>query len=1038
MILSEIMLNSRKSLCNHLIFYCTNKMYRSHLRKFYNYQTLYRCYKGKSKINAQSDTFYNFNIDKNNLREVNNSTQKQEGQDANVLNFNDFAINKTSLEKVHPHPKKDLDLIYGAIYTEFNKLCISYTYSVIKENINKMKCTINVTWPYEASFCNIASSKKKAVNNAALMCLDWLYMNKKVKDLKPILYDYKSKNSFYKSQQSVNINLSPEFTSKIQSLIDTFNNEVKSIITIPCATELNEENLKKELGDNLSLDDDFTKVSSSHSVRNVKIRRYEDIDLPIINYKEKILNTLENNQVLIIKGDTGCGKSTQVPQFILDEYIKQNKTHECNIVVSEPRRISAISLTERVAFERDERIGNRIGYHVRFDNKMPKTSGSILYCTTGILLQKLKHNPTLKGVSHIIIDEAHERSLQTDMLLMLFKDMLERNPHVKLIVMSASMNTDIFQQYFSATVIDVPGKLCHVKMHFLDDIDFLNKNSSNQNTPMEIEIPFNNIVHLIQWIIKNKPSGAILCFLPGWREIKYLHNMLQNKINNLLILPLHSKVSNNDQQKVFRSVPDNITKIILATDIAETGITIKDVRYVIDTAVKREVRWNKQKLLSSLDFSRISQANICQRKGRAGRVEFGESYHLITRKQYNELDLYPKPEILKIPLEEAIIISKTLSDKKALDFFNNMIDPPDINSIISAVNNLEISGFLDKDENLTSLGERVSYISLHPKLSKAIVLSCVLQCLSPVLSIIAIFSSFDGTRLSLEEISSPYRILKEKKLEFHETSDHIGILKYFHHMKYSDNISYQNANQIEFTKISDLIENLFLTYVSELVSSAMVSETPNFEYLDAYSDNNELIRAILFAATNNLIKRNAYGYKNGFFTNKANILMTEANKVVEIKNGSVNYNRKTWPSEFLTYINKMEMVERRSCVVFDTSMISPLSVLLFSEADVECKKIQNNVSTEEEQICIRINNIKNLNLLCKPEIADMLLQLRSMLWSIVHFIIRYEGKNGYQDKLELVQPFRDNLMVLISKMLTESSRHIDNTSDANENSKIKN
>lgn len=316
---------------------------------------------------------------------------------------------------------------------------------------------------------------------------------------------------------------------------------------------------------------------------------------------------------MIIKGETGCGKSTQVPQFILDKYIKQNKTHECNIVVSEPRRISATSLAERVAFERNEKIGNRIGYHVRFDNKMPRTNGSILYCTTGILLKKLRHDPTLKGVSHIIIDEAHERSLQTDMLLMLFKDMLEHNPHIKLIVMSASINTDVFQQYFSTTVIDVPGELHHVKMHFLDDIDFLNENLSNQNTPMKIEIPFNNIVHLIQWIIKNKPPGAILCFLPGWQEIKELYNMLQCEINNLLILPLHSKMSNTDQQKVFRPVPDNITKIILATDIAETGITIQDIRYVIDTAVKREVSWNKQKLLSSLDFSLISQANICQR-----------------------------------------------------------------------------------------------------------------------------------------------------------------------------------------------------------------------------------------------------------------------------------------------------------------------------------------------------------------------------------------------------------------------------------------
>lgn len=208
-------------------------------------------------------------------------------------------------------------------------------------------------------------------------------------------------------------------------------------------------------------------------------------------------------------------------------------------------------------------------------------------------------------------------------------------------------------------------------------------------------------------------------------------------------------------------------------------------------------------------------------------------------------------------MEEAIIISKTLSDKKALDFFNNMIDPPDMNSIISAVNNLKISGFLDKDENLTSLGERVSYISLHPKLSKAIVLSCVLQyvkiyifarrypyfsmyfilhiyvyifkkfllyisvyffrCFNPVLSIITAFSSLKPS-LSLEGISSSYRVLKEKKLEFHETSDHIGILKYFQHIKYSNNslsAALQNANEIEFKNILRMVQSKSVIHIYE-------------------------------------------------------------------------------------------------------------------------------------------------------------------------------------------------------------------------------
>lgn len=317
----------------------------------------------------------------------------------------------------------------------------------------------------------------------------------------------------------------------------------------------------------------------------------------------------------MIKGDTGCGKSTQIPQFILDAYKEHNKICECNIIVTEPRRVSTISLAHRVAWERGENIGDIVGYHVRFEKKVPQVQyGSILYCTTGIFLQKLQYDRTLKKISHIIIDEAHERSLQTDIILKLLKDILKHNSHIKLIIMSASINAEIFQQYFSSnSLINIPGKLYDVNMHFIDDIHFFD-DSLNLNDLMEIEIPFDKIVNLIVWIITNKPPGAILCFLPGWQEIKYLHDMLQNtEMKNLLILPLHSKVPNHIQKKVFKPAPNNFTKIILATDVAESGITIQDIRYVIDTAIKREVQWNEQKSLFNLKFSRISQANILQR-----------------------------------------------------------------------------------------------------------------------------------------------------------------------------------------------------------------------------------------------------------------------------------------------------------------------------------------------------------------------------------------------------------------------------------------
>lgn len=259
-------------------------------------------------------------------------------------------------------------------------------------------------------------------------------------------------------------------------------------------------------------------------------------------------------------------------------------------------------------------MGNTVGYSVRFDKVLPQTHGSLLFCTTGILLRRLEHDLRLEGITHIIIDEAHERSLQSDLLLKLFKDMLKHSPHIKLIVMSATINAELFQQYFSCGIVNVPGKLYPVKMHFMEDIESLNTKLLNQNNFAETEIPYRSIVNLIQWIVKNKPHGGILCFLPGWQEIKELRRLLQStRLDNLLILPLHSKVANKLQQRVFVPAPIGVTKIILATDIAETGITIKDVTYVIDTAIKREINWNESKSVCSLSLARVSRSNISQR-----------------------------------------------------------------------------------------------------------------------------------------------------------------------------------------------------------------------------------------------------------------------------------------------------------------------------------------------------------------------------------------------------------------------------------------
>lgn len=329
------------------------------------------------------------------------------------------------------------------------------------------------------------------------------------------------------------------------------------------------------------------------------------------------MRILEENQAVVIKGDTGCGKTTQVPQFIIDHYASKGVGGECSMVVTQPRRISAISLAQRIAFERNELIGDVVGYQVRLRHVLPKQHGSILFCTTGVLLKKLQSNSSLYGCSHVIIDEAHERSVDTDMLLVLLRRAMKKNPQLKLIIMSATINADMFQTYLGCKAIEVPGRLFPVKMNYLEDISKMGFSvpsmQVNDNGEKAI-VDCDKISSLIEWIAKNKPPGAILCFLPGWNHIQKVQNMLKNNFQSkLVIVPLHSKVPIKSQSIIFDQVPTGVRKVILATDIAETGITVPDVVYVVDSACRNQVQYDENKGLSSINCHWVSQANINQR-----------------------------------------------------------------------------------------------------------------------------------------------------------------------------------------------------------------------------------------------------------------------------------------------------------------------------------------------------------------------------------------------------------------------------------------
>ncbi|XP_046142572.1 ATP-dependent RNA helicase DHX30-like isoform X2 [Osmia bicornis bicornis] len=773
MFLSQITSSSRMPINSFLVSLRMKQICRSHIKEFCKHQkALYSVFNGQSKADVGPDKFGEIN--KYDNKKVNQYEQKNEDSYSNILDFKSSrkSLSISDIEKLHPHPLSSLMNIYTIVNNEFQENCITVSY---KDNPNT--CNITITWPHNMTFASDASKKKQAGYNAALKCLQWLYENNYIKEQRPVLYSTKQlKELLLESTKPIPINIESQLKNEIKVLIKTFEDDIKSVITKSPGTEF--ENPDLEEVSTIKVSSSVSAAFNATLIRMLEKRKDKITKLPIHDYREEILNSLQHNQVVLIKGDTGCGKSTQIPQFIMDAYTEQNKAHECNIIVSQPRKVAAISLADRVASERYECVGDIVGYHVRFDNKLPKLPGSIVFYTTGVLLRVLETNPTLKGISHVIMDEVHERSLQSDVLLKLFKEILKNNPSIKLILMSATIDVNLFKQYFSCEVVDIPGRTYPVKTYFKEDIEIFKNNDERQHY-MGTEVPFGKIVELVQWIIRNKPPGNILCFLPGWQEIKHVHKLLKDRNINLLILPLHSKVPFEIQRKAFEPVSG---KIILATDVAESSITIKDISYVIDTAIRKEKKWYKGDSVPVLKATLISKSNLHQRKGRAGRVGPGESYHLITKEEYNSLDLYPEPEILRTPLEEAIIISRKLSNENIFDFFDSMLNVPDYTTLFHARDNLKKLGILDDNENLTSLGKRVSYFSLDPRLSRAIILSCVFQCLRPILLLTSLPLG-ETSALSLNEESTEKSVVKTNKLEFHKTSDHIAMIRYFDYWK---------------------------------------------------------------------------------------------------------------------------------------------------------------------------------------------------------------------------------------------------------------
>lgn len=512
-------------------------------------------------------------------------------------------------------------------------------------------------------------------------------------------------------------------------------------------------------------------------------------NLPMWQFKDQALDAIEGHQVTIICGETGCGKSTQLPAYILEKNLSNGK--DCKIYCTEPRRISAITLAQRVSDELGEAkrdlgtIRSMIGFAIRLESQVSEST-RLVYATTGIVLRMLESKNALTRITHIVVDEVHERSIETDFLLIILKTLIRQRPDLKVILMSATVDTERFSNYFGgAPVLNVPGRTFPVQTKFLEDAveltghvvdedshymdqdkdfdynhgddapndsaDAKSYSLRTRNTLSKMDpysIDYTLLTRLIETLASNADYSAfgkvILVFLPGLAEIRRMDDTLSGSRvhNKYQIHCLHSSVASEEQQRAFAPPPTGMGKIILSTNIAETGVTIPDVTAVIDTGKHKEMRFDERRQISRLIESFISRANAKQRRGRAGRVQEGLCFHLFTRHRHDAtMSDQQTPEMLRLSLQDLIMRVKICKLGDIQSTLAEAIDPPSAKNIRRAIDALIEVGALSNQEELTPIGIRLSSLPLDPYLGKLVLFGAIFGCLDVTVTLAAILTS---------------------------------------------------------------------------------------------------------------------------------------------------------------------------------------------------------------------------------------------------------------------------------------------------------
>eukprot|EP00931_Biecheleriopsis_adriatica_P102600 TRINITY_DN77546_c0_g1_i1.p1 TRINITY_DN77546_c0_g1~~TRINITY_DN77546_c0_g1_i1.p1 ORF type:complete len:1170 (+),score=304.74 TRINITY_DN77546_c0_g1_i1:115-3510(+) len=580
--------------------------------------------------------------------------------------------------------------------------------------------------------------------------------------------------------------------------------------------------------------------SVSYGQKSVKPIKEQREGLPIFKLRNELLQAIHDNQALIVIGETGSGKTTQMTQYCAEAGYTSRGVIGC----TQPRRVAAMSVAKRVAEEYGCRLGQEVGYAIRFEDQTgPDTL--IKYMTDGMLLREILSDPVVSKYSLIMLDEAHERTISTDVLFGLLKKALKQRPDLKLIVTSATLDAEKFSTYFfNSHIFTIPGRTFPVEILYSKD---------PEQDYVEAALMTVLQIHLTE------PSGDVLVFLTGQEEIDTACQILHERMQKLeamsppplIILPVYSALPSEMQTMIFEPPPPGCRKCIVATNIAEASLTIDGIFFVVDPGMSKVKMYNAKTGMDSLLITPISQANARQRSGRAGRTGPGKCYRLYTELAYrNEMLPTAVPEIQRTNLANTVLLLKAMgvNDMLAFDF----MDSPPVETMINAMESLWTLGSLDDEGMLTNLGRKMAEFPMEPALSKMLLTSVDLRCSDEIMTIVAM--------LSVQNVfyrpKDKQAMADQKKSQFHQPEgDHCTLLEVYKtwaHHNFSNPWCYENFIQARALRRSQDVRKQLITLMDRY----------KFEILSCGNDYNRIRKCITAGYFGNASRRDPQeGYR---------------------------------------------------------------------------------------------------------------------------------------------------------------------------------